>query len=140
VSATSQASIAASIWTRAATATDSVNKNWYQNYAGRGRRYDSGVYSVTWPENGFLFDQAQRQARPYSNCGEAIAGASPAPDKDRARVQLPRAPERPHGRHEPGQAEPERDDRRQRLRARRDRRPDLALVDLEVVRDLRRRG
>src|SRR5581483_4153619 len=61
VYANSQASIDGHFWTAAAKVSDYVNKNWYQNYAGRGRPYDFGVYAVTWPQNGFLFDQAQRQ-------------------------------------------------------------------------------
>jgi hypothetical protein len=61
-----------------------VQKNWMQNYAGRGRPYDFGVYAVTWPGNGFLFDQAQRQGISYFNYGEAIAGDVPVPDKDRS--------------------------------------------------------
>jgi DNA-binding beta-propeller fold protein YncE len=83
VYANSQASIDGHFWTSAAKVSDYVNKNWYQNYAGRGRPYDFGVYSVTWPQNGFLFDQAERQQIPYFNYGEAVAGVVPLPDKDR---------------------------------------------------------
>ena len=54
--------------------SDYVQKNWNQNYGGRGRPYDFGVYAVTWPANGFLFDQAERQGISYFNYGEAIAG------------------------------------------------------------------
>jgi YVTN family beta-propeller protein len=83
VYANSQASIDGHFWTSAAKVSDYVNKNWYQNYAGRGRPYDFGVYSVTWPQNEFLFDQAERQGISYFNYGEAIAGVVPLPDKDR---------------------------------------------------------
>jgi DNA-binding beta-propeller fold protein YncE len=83
VYANSQASIDGHFWTAAAKVSDYVNKNWYQNYAGRGRPYDFGVYSVTWPQNGFLFDQAQRDGISYFNYGEAVAGVVPLPDKDR---------------------------------------------------------
>jgi DNA-binding beta-propeller fold protein YncE len=83
VYADSQASIDGHFWTAAAKVSDYVNKNWYQNYAGRGRPYDFGVYSVTWPQNGFLFDQADRQGISYFNYGEAVAGVVPLPDKDR---------------------------------------------------------
>ncbi len=38
---------------------------------------------MTWPGNGFLFDQAERQGISYANYGEAIAGTVPVPDKDR---------------------------------------------------------
>ncbi|MDQ1746553.1 MAG: hypothetical protein QOD07_816, partial [Frankiaceae bacterium] len=84
VYANSEASIDGHFWTSAASVSDYVQKNWMQNYAGRGRPYDFGVYAVTWPGNGFLFDQAQRQNIPYFNYGEAIAGDVPVPDKDRS--------------------------------------------------------
>ena len=83
VYANSEASIDGHFWTSAASVSDYVQKNWYQNYAGRGRPYDFGVYAVTWPGNGFLFDQAERQGISYFNYGEAIAGTVPLPDKDR---------------------------------------------------------
>ncbi|MDQ1685103.1 MAG: hypothetical protein QOC82_1840 [Frankiaceae bacterium] len=83
VYANSEASIDGHFWTSAASVSDYVQKNWMQNYAGRGRPYDFGVFAVTWPGNGFLFDQAQRQGIPYFNYGEAIAGDVPFPDKDR---------------------------------------------------------
>jgi DNA-binding beta-propeller fold protein YncE len=84
VYANSEASIDGHFWTSAASVSDYVQKNWMQNYAGRGRPYDFGVYAVTWPGNGFLFDQAQRQGVGYFNYGEAIAGDVPFPDKDRS--------------------------------------------------------
>ena len=83
VYANSEASIDGHFWTSAAKVSDYVNKNWFQNYGGRGRPYDFGVYSVTWPGNGFLFDQAERQGISYFNYGEAIAGTIPLTDKDR---------------------------------------------------------
>ncbi len=83
VYANSEASIDGHFWTSAASVSDYVHKNWNQNYAGRGRPYDFGVYSVSWPGNGFLFDQAERQGISYFNYGEAIAGTVPLPDKDR---------------------------------------------------------
>ena len=81
--ANSEASIDGHFWTSAGNVSDYVNKNWFQNYGGRGRPYDFGVYAVTWPGNGFLFDQAQRQGISYFNYGEAIAGTVPLTDKDR---------------------------------------------------------
>jgi len=84
VYANSEASIDGHFWTSAASVSDYVQKNWMQNYAGRGRPYDFGVYAATWPGNGFLFDQAQRQGISYFNYGEAIAGTVPFPDKDRS--------------------------------------------------------
>jgi hypothetical protein len=84
VYANSEASIDGHFWASAAKVSDYVNKNWFQNYGGRGRPYDFGVYAVTWPPNGFLFDQAERQGISYFNYGEAIAGVIPLfPDKDR---------------------------------------------------------
>ena len=84
VYANSEASIDGHFWTSAAAVSDYVQKNWEQNYAGRGRPYDFGVYSISWPGTGFLFDQAQRQKISYFNFGEAIAGTVPftSVDKD----------------------------------------------------------
>jgi DNA-binding beta-propeller fold protein YncE len=84
VYANSEASIDGHFWTSAAKVSDYVNKNWFSNYSGRGRPYDFGVYSITWPANGFLFDQALRQHISFFNYGEAIAGTIGLfPDKDR---------------------------------------------------------
>lgn len=83
VFANSEASIDGHFWTSAAAVSDYVVKNWHQNYAGRGRPYDFGVYSVTWPSQRFLFDQAEKQGISYFNFGEAIAGVVPLTDKDR---------------------------------------------------------
>ena len=83
VYANSEASIDGHFWTSAAKVSDYVNKAWFQNYAHRNRPYDFGVYSVTWPANGFLFDQADRQGISYFNYGEAVAGTVPLADKDR---------------------------------------------------------
>jgi DNA-binding beta-propeller fold protein YncE len=82
--ANSEASIDGHFWTSAANVSDYVEKNWFQNYGGRGRPYDFGVYAVTFPQNGFLFDQADRDNVSWFNYGEAIAGVvSIFPDKDR---------------------------------------------------------
>lgn len=90
----SEASIDGHFWTAAATVTDYVNKAWFPNYGGRDRPYDFGVYAVTWPLNGFIFDEAERQNVTYYNYGEAIshavpfraggagAGTAPVADKD----------------------------------------------------------
>jgi DNA-binding beta-propeller fold protein YncE len=77
--ANSEASIDGHFWTSAANVSDYVHKNWFQNYGGRKRPYDFGVYEVTWPGNGFLFDQAERQGISYFNYGEAVAGVVPSP-------------------------------------------------------------
>ncbi len=83
VYANSEASIDGHFWTAAAGVSDYVVKNWHQNYGNRGRPYDFGVYAVTWPGQGFLFDQAQKQGISYFNYGEAVAGVLPLNDKDR---------------------------------------------------------
>src|SRR4051812_47816433 len=83
VYANSEASIDGHFWTSAAKVSDYVHKAWFQNYAGRDRPYDFGVYAVTWPANGFLFDQAERQGISYFNYGEAVAGVVPLTHKDR---------------------------------------------------------
>ena len=83
VYANSEASIDGHFWTSAGAVSDYVTKNWHQNYGGRGRPYDFGVYSVTWPAKRFLFDAAQAQGISYFNYGEAIAGTVPLADKDR---------------------------------------------------------
>jgi DNA-binding beta-propeller fold protein YncE len=82
--ADSEASIDGHFWTAAAKVSDYVEKSWFQNYAGRGRPYDFGVYAVTFPQDGFLFDQADRDSVSWFNYGEAIAGLVPvSADKDR---------------------------------------------------------
>jgi DNA-binding beta-propeller fold protein YncE len=82
--ANSEASIDGHFWTSAGKVSDYVEKNWFQNYGGRGRPYDFGVYAVTFPEDGFLFDQADRDGISWFNYGEAIAGLVPvSTDKDR---------------------------------------------------------
>jgi DNA-binding beta-propeller fold protein YncE len=83
VYANSEASIDGHFWTAAGAVSDYVVKNWHQNYGGRGRPYDFGVYSVTWPAKRFLFDAMEEQGISYFNYGEAIAGTVPFPDKDR---------------------------------------------------------
>jgi len=83
VFANSEASIDGHFWTSAGEVSDYVQQNWPQNYGDRGRPYDFGVYSVTWPGNRFLFDAARKQHISSFNYGEAVAGALPLPDKDR---------------------------------------------------------
>jgi DNA-binding beta-propeller fold protein YncE len=100
VYANSEASIDGHFWTSAGKVSDYVEKNWNQNYGDRKRPYDFGVFSVTWPQNEFLFDQAERQGVSWFNFGEAVAGVVPnananelfpgsAPllDKDRTAVE-----------------------------------------------------
>ena len=81
VYANSEASIDGHFWTSAAAVSDYVVRAWQQNYGGRGRPYDFGVYAVTWPSRRFLFDQAEAQGISWFNFGEAIAGVVPLPDR-----------------------------------------------------------
>ena len=83
VYANSEASVDGHYWMSAASVSDYVQKNWMQLYASRGRPDDFGFYAVTWPGNGFLFDQALRQKISFFNYGEAMSGELPVPDKDR---------------------------------------------------------
>jgi hypothetical protein len=86
--ANSEASIEGHFWTSAATVPDYVSRNWIQNYSARGRANDFGEYAVSWPGNGFLFDQAERQGISYFNYGEAVAAVEPTiPDLDRTPAQ-----------------------------------------------------
>ncbi|MEI7743804.1 MAG: alkaline phosphatase family protein, partial [Chloroflexota bacterium] len=78
VLANSEASIEGHYWTAAGIVPDYVNRNWVQEYAGRMRPNDFGMYAVAWPGNGFLFDQAERQGISYFNYGEAFDGGSPS--------------------------------------------------------------
>jgi len=89
VFANSEASIQGHYWTSAASVPDYVDRNWVQQYGGRGRPNDYGVYAVSFPGNGFLFDQAERQHISYFNYGETLEGAaSTVPDRDRSAAQF----------------------------------------------------
>ncbi len=84
VMADSDASIQGHFWTASASVPDYVSRNWVHQYAGRGRPNDFGMYAVTWPGNGFLFDQAERQQISYFNYGEGLADSmAQIPDRDR---------------------------------------------------------
>jgi YVTN family beta-propeller protein len=87
--ANSEASVQGHYWTASAGVPDYVTRNWVQQYASRGRPNDFGVYAVTWPGNGFLFNQAERQHISYFNYGEGMMGGySAIPDRDRSAAQL----------------------------------------------------
>jgi DNA-binding beta-propeller fold protein YncE len=83
VYADSEASIDGHYWTAAGAVSDYVVKNWPQNYSGRGRPYDFGSYEVSAPPKGYIFGRALHEGIPFYNYGEALAGLSPVPDKDR---------------------------------------------------------
>ena len=82
--ANSEASVQGHYLTASASVPDYVSRNWVQQYAGRGRPNDFGAFAVTWPGNGFLFNQAEKQSISYFNYGEGfIGGYSSVPDRDR---------------------------------------------------------
>ncbi|MEI6621520.1 MAG: alkaline phosphatase family protein, partial [Actinomycetes bacterium] len=89
VFANSEASIQGHYWTASAGVPDYVTRNWVQQYGARGRPNDFGTFAVSWPGNGFLFNQAQNQKISYFNYGEGfIGGYSSVPDRDRTPAQL----------------------------------------------------
>ncbi len=87
VYANSEASIDGHYWTAAGAVSDYVTKNWHQNYAGRGRPYDFGSYEVSAPPKGYIFQRMLESGVSFYNYGEALAGLSPFPDKDRSPEQ-----------------------------------------------------
>ena len=87
VYADSEASIDGHYWTAAGAVSDYVTKNWPQNYSGRGRPYDFGAYEVSAPPKGYIFERALAEHIPFFNYGEALAGLSPFPDKDRTQAE-----------------------------------------------------
>ena len=87
VYANSEASIDGHYWTAAGAVSDYVTKNWPQNYSGRGRPYDFGAYEVSAPPKGYIFQRALAENIPFFNYGEALAGLSPFPDKDRTAAE-----------------------------------------------------
>jgi DNA-binding beta-propeller fold protein YncE len=87
VYANSEASIDGHYWTAAGAVSDYTTKNWHQNYAGRNRPYDFGSYEVSAPPKGYIFQRMLESGVSFYNYGEALAGLSPFPDKDRTPAQ-----------------------------------------------------
>ena len=87
VYANSEASIDGHYWTAAGAVSDYVTKNWHQNYAGRNRPYDFGAYDVSAPPKGYIFQRMLESGVSFYNYGEALAGISPFPDRDRTPEQ-----------------------------------------------------
>ncbi|MBO0748533.1 MAG: hypothetical protein J2O47_09275, partial [Acidimicrobiaceae bacterium] len=87
VYANSEASIDGHYWTAAGAVSDYVTKNWHQNYAGRNRPYDFGAFEVSAPPKGYIFQRMLESGVSFYNYGEALAGISPFPDKDRTPEQ-----------------------------------------------------
>jgi phosphoesterase family protein/lactonase family protein with 7-bladed beta-propeller len=87
VYADSEASIDGHYWTAAGAVSDYVIRNWHQNYAGRGRPYDFGSYEVSAPPTGYIFERMLNAGISFFNYGEALAGLSPFPDKDKTNAE-----------------------------------------------------
>ena len=74
-------------WTAAGNISDYSEKNWNQisnpfgSYGSRGRPLQTGIYAVSFPPKGYLFDQALRQKISFYNYGEVYAGTIPMPFK-----------------------------------------------------------
>lgn len=83
--ANSEASIQGHQWTSAGMLSNYSEENWNQisnpfaKYGDRGRPFDEGMFAVSFPPKGYLFDQAARQNISYANYGEAMAGTIPLP-------------------------------------------------------------
>jgi DNA-binding beta-propeller fold protein YncE len=87
VYADSEVSIDGHYWTAAGAVPDYAVRNWPANYAGRGRPLDFGAYEVSAPPKGFIFARALGAGISFYNYGEAFAGLSPLPDRDRTAAQ-----------------------------------------------------
>ncbi|MCL6599210.1 MAG: glutaminyl-peptide cyclotransferase [Alicyclobacillus macrosporangiidus] len=58
-------------WSTAAESDDYVEKNWMANYSGRNRGYDfEGTNTAAYPQNGFLWDDAERSGVSFRDYGE----------------------------------------------------------------------
>lgn len=58
-------------WSTAAEANDYVEKNWLADYSGRNRGYDfEGTNDATYPQAGFLWNDAARSGVSYKDYGE----------------------------------------------------------------------
>ncbi|GAC1319929.1 MAG: alkaline phosphatase family protein [Acidimicrobiales bacterium] len=75
--ADSEVSVDGHVITSSGYATDFVQRSLHANYAGRGRVLNAGQDPVTFPPNGFIFDQAARQGVSFHNDGELSAGVTP---------------------------------------------------------------
>ena len=60
-------------WLTAAYATDYVEKNWLNNYGGRGAAYEfEGGQPVATPEAGYIWDQCARHGVSFRDYGEFV--------------------------------------------------------------------
>lgn len=58
-------------WSTSAISNDYTEKNWLANYSGRNRGYDfEGTNKATYPQNGFLWDDAARTNVSFRDYGE----------------------------------------------------------------------
>ena len=58
-------------------ATDYDQKSVINNYSGRGKGQDTGIFPISFPPRDFLFDQAARQGVSFRVYGEGGGGNSP---------------------------------------------------------------
>jgi DNA-binding beta-propeller fold protein YncE len=79
----SEVSLDGHVVTSSAYVTDYTVKGIHANYSKRGKPYDFGIYPVSYPPKGFLFDAAVRHSPPISfrNYGELSAGILVAGDE-----------------------------------------------------------
>ena len=81
----SEVSVDGHLLVQTAYATDYVTKAIHANYSGRGKPYDFGLFPITEPPKGFLFDAAVNKGITFRNYGEAAFGTIPS--NARATVQ-----------------------------------------------------
>jgi hypothetical protein len=63
-------------------------------YSARGRPNDLGLFSVSAPPTGYLFDEATRQGVSWRNYGEALSGTLRLPDADATSASIAQIDER----------------------------------------------
>jgi len=77
VYANSEVSIDGHIITAGGYATDYAQKGLHSSYSGRGHGNDIAVFPVSFPPNGYVFDQAVREQVSFRAYGEVGAGNQP---------------------------------------------------------------
>ncbi len=77
VYADSEVSVDGHLITGMSLANDYVQKGTAQNYSRDGKSFDMGIYPITYPPKGPVFDQAVRQNVTFRNYGELAAGNTP---------------------------------------------------------------
>jgi YVTN family beta-propeller protein len=77
VYADSEVSVDGHLITSGGYATDYAQKGLHPGYSGRGKGDDVGIFPVSFPPKGFIFDQAARQGVTFRSYGEVGAGNQP---------------------------------------------------------------